>query len=159
VSATAAATVTVSVWVPVIAAGIGAGAAVIAGVITQVWSSHRDKKQWLRERDERRAQWDQERQARQQLWAREDSRQWLQHRQQTYAEFVSALYEWDVLLGAAMGTRLTQLALTGHRGPLDIRPAMDQRRSARGQLALVQFMGPTEVRQKAQSAVTERESS
>jgi hypothetical protein len=152
VSATAAATGTISIWIPLISAGIGAGAAVIAGVITQVWSSHRDKRQWERERCERRVQWDREHQTRQELWAREDSKQWLRDRQQTYAKFVSTLFEWDAALGSAM----TKVRL-GDSDSSNTGRAWDERRSARAQLTLVQFMAPQEVREKAGSAVRERE--
>jgi hypothetical protein len=61
----AAATATVSPWMPLLAAAVGAGAALIVGILTQLWTGHRENVRWTRERNEREAQWNRERQERQ----------------------------------------------------------------------------------------------
>ena len=75
------------VWVPLLAAGIGLlaglGAGLVSTLLTQRWGSR-----------ERLAQ-----------WQREDSQRWQQDRQQTYARFLSALYDWDATLLSAWSTR------------------------------------------------------
>lgn len=75
------------------------------GVLTQLWSGRREGKQWQRERQDRVEQWQREREARQEQWQREDSLCWQQDRQQTYAQFLSALYEWDAVLIGALASR------------------------------------------------------
>jgi hypothetical protein len=73
----ATATTTASPWVPVIAATVGAAAALIVGVVTQLWSGRRERQQWEHERQYRKQQWKHERQDRQQQWDSERaSRVW-----------------------------------------------------------------------------------
>jgi hypothetical protein len=153
---TAATTATVSAWVPVIAAAVGAGAALIVGVITQLWSGRRENQRWQRERDDRDAQWHRERQARQEQWEREDSLRWQQARQQAYAVFLSALDEWDTNLRSALASRKNDAALND-RTPLDAAAVDRTRRAAREQLPLVQFMAPKQTRGLARAAVDRRE--
>jgi len=67
----AVATATASPWVPLIAASVGAAAALIAGVLTQMWTGHRAKQLWDQQRQARQQQWEHERQDRQEQWDRE----------------------------------------------------------------------------------------
>ncbi len=62
--ASTAAGVTASPWVPVLAAAVGAGAAVVVGVLTQLWTGQRENIRWSREREDRRELWQRERQDR-----------------------------------------------------------------------------------------------
>jgi hypothetical protein len=121
-----------------------------------MWSSHRENQRWQRERDDRRGQWQRERQARQEQWQREDSLRWHQDRQQTYARFLSALYEWDARLNGALASRLNDAALN-ERTDIDATEIDHARRTAREQLPLVLFMAPKQTRDLATSAVRRRE--
>lgn len=60
----AAAGITPSPWVPVLAAAVGAGAALVVGILTQLWTGRRENVRWSRERDDRKEQWRRERQDR-----------------------------------------------------------------------------------------------
>jgi hypothetical protein len=90
----AAATATESPWPTLWAAAIGAGAALIVGILTQLWSGHLLRQQLDRAREDRREQ-----------WQREDSLRWLQSRQQAYARLMAALTAWDSVLHDVAGAR------------------------------------------------------
>ncbi len=147
---------TASPWVPVAAAAVGAGAVLIVGILTQLWADHREKKRWQREREDRQEQWRREREDRQVQWEREDSLRWLQDRQQAYARFVAALFEWDARLSKAR-VACKYDAEFGTRTKLDTAEIAGTRMAARQDLTLVQFMAPEEIRSLARSAVTFRE--
>jgi hypothetical protein len=102
------------------------------------------------------SKWQREREGRREQWQREDSLRWHQDRQQTYARFLSALYEWDARLAEARADRVNDAALnTGTR--LDAGGFNLARRAAREQSPLVLFMAPKQTRDLAMSAVRKRE--
>lgn len=62
-SASAVTGTTASPWIPVLAAAVGATAALAVGLVTQLWTAHRENVRWSREAEERREQWQRERRA------------------------------------------------------------------------------------------------
>ncbi len=118
--------VSATVWVPLVTAAVGLFAGLGTSILTQ-----------------RRAD------------SREDAR-WQQERQQTYARFLSALYELDARLNRALSRR-TLDELSNKRTPLDVEGIDRARTAAREQLPLVQFMAPKETRDLAKSAVDRHE--
>jgi hypothetical protein len=156
-----------SPWLPVIAAAVGAGTALIVGVVTQLWTGHRENVRWSREQQDRedqwqredqarRDQWQREREDRQQQWQREDAQRWLQDRQQIYARLMAALDEWDVAVDNAVAQRHAD-ALTGESREYDSTEWDELRRAARAAQGLVELMAPESVRGLARSAVVRRQ--
>jgi hypothetical protein len=141
---------------PLLAAAVGAGAALIVGILTQLWTGHRENVRWTRERNEREAQWNRERQERQNQWKREDSLRWLQIRQEAYARLIGDLRDWDDKLRPAVTQRQLD-AQFGTRTEIDKTEAEQVRRVARENLTLVQFMAPEKIAGRARSAVTIRD--
>jgi hypothetical protein len=154
--AIAEAATTTNPWEPVLAAAVGAGAALIVGILTQLWTGHRENVRWDRERSERQNQWQREREDRQGQWRREDSQRWLQIRQQAYARLIADLHDWDDKLRPAV-TRRKLDAEFGGRMEIDKTEAEQARRAAREDFALVQFMAPQELAGRARYAVSLRE--
>jgi hypothetical protein len=145
VSTAAAATATVSPWVPVIAASVGAAAALIVGVLTQLWSGRRERQQWERERKDRQQQWERERASR-----------WLQDRQQTYARLLAALHEWDDFLTQAVTKRQTDLVIGEHTS-LDKAGYDAAAKAVMETLPLVEFMASSSVFTQTVAVVTGRQ--
>jgi hypothetical protein len=141
------ATVSASVplWVPLVVAGVGLVSTFGAAALTQWQANRREKKQRALERA-----------ARQEQWQREDSLRWHQDRQQTYARFLSALYEWDAKLFSALTSRKIDADMDTHT-KLAAAETASVRAVAREQLPLVLFMAPKVTRDLATSAVRRRE--
>lgn len=181
VSATVAATA--SPWVPVFAAAVGAGAALVVGVLTQLWTGHRENVRWSREREDRQKQWEREDQARQEQrrredqarqeewrrerddrqeqWQREDRLRWLQGKQAAYAGLIAGLDEWDHELGSARAARTVDAEFPDVQKlwpqELDTAELKHRGKTARDALALVQFMAPKAVGGLARRTVQDRE--
>jgi hypothetical protein len=145
VSASATTATAASPWLPVIAAAVGAGAALIVGVLTQLWTGHRENARWSREREDRKDQWQREDQARRDQWQREDAQRWLQDRQQVYARLMAALDDWNVAVNQGMARRHTD-ALVGERSEYDSAEWNELSRAARAAEGLVELMAPESVR-------------
>jgi hypothetical protein len=143
------------VWIPVIAAGVGAVAALIVGVITNLWTGHRDKIRWQNERTEREQQWGRERDARQQQWQREDNQRWLQTRQQMYARLIAEMHDWDDKLLGAVTSRRLDAKFPPYR-EIDKSGIQQARQGARETSALVEFMSQEKVAGPARTAVVLR---
>jgi hypothetical protein len=123
----------------VIAAAVGAGAALIVGVLAQLWSGHRENVRWSREKEDREKLWQRERQDRQEQWQREDSLCWHQDRQQAYARLIAALNEWDNELRRAVAIRQNE-AKFGEEREIDTTEIERRATAARETLPLVLFM-------------------
>jgi hypothetical protein len=141
-SAAAGTTATASPWVPVIAASVGAAAALIVGVLTQLWSGRREKLKWDREREDRRQQWDRER-----------ANRWLQERQQAYARLTAALHEWDEFLVKALPARVVE-SVSGEK--LDDAAHFAMAKATSEALALVGLIGSLAIFKGAADLVEQR---
>lgn len=151
-AAATVATAPISVWIPVIAAGVGAVAALIVGVITNLWTGHREKVRWQNERTEREQQWGRERDARQQQWQREDDQRWLQTRQQMFAKLIAEVHDWDDKLLGAVTSRRLDAKFPPYR-EIDKSGIQQARQAARETSALVELMSQEKVAGPARTAV------
>jgi hypothetical protein len=166
-SASTTVAATPSPWFVVIAAAVGAGAALIVGILTQLWTGHRENVRWSREREDRDKQWEREGQARREQWGRErddrreqwqreDSLRWQQDRQRAYAGLMAALDEWDREMNSVV-VDLKLAARLGERAEVEVDEIKRLGTVARQASALVQLMAPEAVRSLAESAVRDRQ--
>ncbi|MEU7800583.1 hypothetical protein AB0B10_15050 [Micromonospora arborensis] len=83
-----------SVWPVLVVAALGVISTLGAALSTQILTTRRDERRWVLEREREQERWLREREDRAAQWQREDELRHRESREEMYARFMRALWNW-----------------------------------------------------------------